>query len=87
MALGKPKTRVFFFAVLPALLDLQQVVWQDAVVLGLTVFVISFGALLIYGGLAHNFRSLFQSKRSIRRLNQGAGSILIACGAALALRH
>lgn len=86
ITLGNPKTMIFFFAVLPALLDLQQVVWQDAVVLGLTVFVISFAALLMYGGLADNVRNLFQSKGSVRRLNQGAGGVLIACGAALVLR-
>jgi len=85
ITLGNPKTMVFFLAVLPALLDLQKVGWTASLVLGSTLFVVSLGALLIYGALAHNARNLFQSKTSVRRLNQGAGSILIVCGATLAL--
>jgi threonine/homoserine/homoserine lactone efflux protein len=44
------------------------------------------GVLGTYAYLASRARKFFTSKRSVRRLNRAAGSVMVAAGVAIAVR-
>ncbi len=83
ITLGSPQTMIFFLALLPELLDLEQIRWGSGTLLGAIVFFIAFGGLLLYAIFADAARKLFQNEMSLQRLNRISGVSLIACGLAI----
>ena len=92
--LGNPKTIVFYLALLPTVLNLNNVhVTQWAVLSVLTILVI-FGALAPYMLLASKARNMMTQPKALKRLNRfaaafigGAGSLILAEAAQAAIRR
>ncbi|WP_114858347.1 LysE family translocator [Azospirillum brasilense] len=86
LTLSNPKTILFYMAFLPAFVDLTRVSATDAVLMaGIVVSVLS-AVLLTYALAASRARHLFRSERAMKRLNQGAGTLMIGAGVAVATR-
>ena len=83
LTLGNPKTIVFYLALLPTVIPLD----QPITILGFTeltaiVVVVLLIIGLAYAGLAAAARDFFRSSKAIRRLNRTAG-VMMASAAAL----
>lgn len=86
VTLGNPKPILFYGALLPAFLDLSIVSPLDFAMLMAVVVAVS---LLVYGGYMlaiERTRRLLTSARTITRLNQATGVMLIGSGVAVASR-
>jgi len=84
---SNPKVILFYIAFLPTFIDLSLLTQNDiALVAFLTLIALMIGLMGI-AVFAAKARKFFKSKRSAKRLNRGAGSIMIAAGAFLASRH
>ncbi|UZD91174.1 LysE family translocator [Cognatishimia activa] len=94
VTLGNPKTIVFYLALLPTVLNLNNVhVAQWAVLSVLTILVI-FAALAPYMLLASKARNMMTQPKALKRLNRfaaafigGAGSLILAEAAQAAIRR
>ncbi|QID19280.1 LysE family translocator [Nitrogeniibacter mangrovi] len=83
---SNPKVILFYMAFLPTFMDLGALRGTDIVLAaGLTFVALMLGLMLIAVGAARA-RRLLRSARAMRRLNRGAGSIMIGAGAYLATR-
>ncbi|MBU6379404.1 MAG: LysE family translocator [Gammaproteobacteria bacterium] len=86
VTLGNPKPILFYGALLPTFLDLATVSVRDFAVLMAVVLVVSF---VVYGGymlLIERTRALVSSTRTVKRLNQTTGVVLIGSGLVVASR-
>lgn len=86
LALGNPKTMLFYVALLPALFDLKHL---DAatfgLLLGLLVAVFSF-VLAAYILAADRARRLVRSVRAVRLVNQVSGTVMGCAAVAIVVR-
>lgn len=83
---SNPKVILFYIAFLPTFMDLSVLGNQDiALAAVLTLFALMLGLMLI-AGFASWSRQLLKTPSAAVRLNQGAGTIMMAAGAYLALR-
>lgn len=83
---SNPKVIVFYIAFLPTFMDLESLAGRDivlAVVLALSALMLG---LVLIATSAARARHWFRSPAAMRGLNRGAGSIMAAAGAYLALR-
>ncbi len=81
---SNPKAILFYLAVLPAVLDTGA---ADPKSLAAIALINSSVLALIVGGyalVAAQVRQLFKNSASVKRLNKGAGSIMIAAGCGIA---
>lgn len=83
---SNPKVILFYIAFLPTFMDITQLTGSDIVIAA----TLNLSALLIgvvpIGYLAGRIRHYLRSPQAIRRLNRGAGSLMIGAGSYLALR-
>ena len=84
ICLGNPKVILFYLGFLPAFIDLQRLTMADGIIVGTLVAVVIGGTLTAYAYLATQVRRFFTSGRITRRLNQGAGMVMIGAGLAIA---
>ena len=86
VTLGNPKAILFYGALLPAFFDMTTIGFADFLVL--TGIVVGISAL-VYGGymiLADRTRRLMASTKTVKRVEQATGAILIGAGIAVATR-
>lgn len=83
VTLGNPKTIIFYVAITPTIIDLNQVTWHDAALLAVLSSIILFVVLLPYIALAAKARIMLKTPKALKRLNRTA-AIFIG-GAALAI--
>jgi threonine/homoserine/homoserine lactone efflux protein len=80
---GNPKGMAFFFAFLPTMVDMHSInIFGYLELIGATLILIP-AITLTYAALADRARAVLVSERARRRLNKGAGAIII--GAALGI--
>lgn len=83
---SNPKVILFYIAFLPTFIDLGRLGIESlSLVVGLTVVGLMAGLCLVASSAARA-RRLFRSPRAQRRLNRGAGSLMIGAGVLLATR-
>ena len=85
LTLGNPKAIGFFVALLPTLIDLKALTpvgFAELCVMPLTVLP---AVCLTYAALAHSVRGLFQSVVARRRMNKGAGAMMVGVGITVAV--
>jgi threonine/homoserine/homoserine lactone efflux protein len=86
VTLGNPKPILFYGALLPTFLDLSTVTIRDFTVMMAVVVSVSFVVYSGYMLLIERAKNLIISTRSVKRLNQATGVMLIGSGVAIASR-
>lgn len=83
--IGNPKAILFYMGVLPGFFDLRTVTGPDiAAILAVSVIIPMTGNL-IFALMVDRIRSVLSSPVALRRLNTGAGILLIVVAAVIAL--
>lgn len=86
VTLASPKAILFFGALLPTFLDIPSLSGADVAIV---VPIVAIGILsinMVYVVMAARSRHLFRSRRAVRWLNRGTGSLMIGTGVVLANR-
>jgi threonine/homoserine/homoserine lactone efflux protein len=87
ITLGNPKVILFYAGFLPTFLDLSTLSTLDiCLVAALVAFILS-TVMGTYALLASRTRRLFSSATAVRRINRGAGSVMIGTGVFIATRQ
>ncbi len=86
VTLGNPKPILFYGAIVPALFDVRAIGGAGFVLLAVIVAAISYAVYGLYIAAARRTRRLVASTRTVRRLNQATGTLLIGTGLAAAAR-
>jgi threonine/homoserine/homoserine lactone efflux protein len=84
LALGNPKTIVFFLALLPTVVDLTTLSLTGYLEIAVAIVVLQpivIGCYVLAGARA---RRLFRSSRAVRMLNRGTGAAMAGAAAAVA---
>jgi threonine/homoserine/homoserine lactone efflux protein len=84
--LSNPKVILFYCGFLPTFLDLSTLTGFDLAIVVAIITAVLVGVLGTYAYLASRARQMFTQKRSVRRLNRAAGSVMVAAGVAIAVR-
>lgn len=85
LTLGNPKAIGFFVALLPTLIDLKTLTLGGYAELSAMCFTVLPAVTLTYAALASSVRGLFQSAVARRRMNKGAGVIMVGTGISVAV--
>jgi len=86
VTLSNPKVILFYCGFLPSFFDLSTLTVFDLAIAVAIITAVLIGVLGTYAYLASRARKLFTDKRSVRRLNRAAGSVMVAAGVAIAVR-
>lgn len=86
LALGNPKVILFFMALLPTVVDLSSLSVGTGLELAVLICVVQALILGAYTYAAARARRLFTSRRAVRALNIGTGTVLASAAAAVATR-
>lgn len=84
---SNPKVILFYIAFLPTFMDLTVLTTQDIVLASTITLVGLMLGLMLIAISASWARKKFRSERAMRGLNRVAGSIMMAAGAYIGLRH
>ncbi|ABD56017.1 LysE family translocator [Jannaschia sp. CCS1] len=83
VTLGNPKTVVFYLALVPNVIDLEQVGLSSWPILSVLTILVLLAVLIPYAALADRLRQFFASSRARRRLNRGAAMAIGGAGIAI----
>ena len=86
MTLGNPKVIAFFFALLPTVIDLEQLTPASFAILAVTIAIILGLVMCAYALAAGRARSFFASAPAMRRLNRATGALMAGVAVAVATR-
>ena len=86
ITLSNPKVILFYCGFLPNFMDLSNLSKPDICIVATIVSIVVSSVLIVYAYLANRARLFFSSATSVSRLNKTAGSIMIATGAAIAVK-
>ena len=86
LTLGNPKTIIFYLALLPTVVPLDQITPLAFAELTAIVIVVLMVIGCGYAFLASRAREFFRSPKALRRLNRGAAAIMAAAAATVAIR-
>lgn len=86
LTLGNPKSIAFFLALLPAIVDLEDITMSGFAEVALLIAVILPSVLMVYAVFAHAARSFFRSPRALRNLNRVSASAIAGAALAIAAR-
>lgn len=81
--LGNPKAILFYLGILPGFFDLSAVTRLDIVVICILSVLVPLIGNLFFAWFIDRMRRLVASPKALRRMNLGAGGMLIAVGLAL----
>jgi threonine/homoserine/homoserine lactone efflux protein len=86
VTLGNPKTMLFYVALVPTLVDIDNIGLREYGLLLLTTFAVLLVVLIPYMMLASRARTLLKRPRALQTLNRVAASILAGTAAFIATR-
>jgi threonine/homoserine/homoserine lactone efflux protein len=81
---GNPKVILFYLGLLPTFVDLRVLGIADLALLAAIFVAILGSTLFVYALASAKVRTLFRSEHAVRRLNRGAGTVLIGTGGVVA---
>lgn len=85
VVIGNPKAILFYMGVLPGFFDLTRVTWPDiAAIVALSIAIPLAGNLLLALSV-DRVRALMTSAAALRRMNLGAGGLMILVGLVIAV--
>lgn len=85
LTLGNPKAIAFFVALLPTLVDIGKLNPLGFAQLAAVSVIVLPAVCLAYAALASSVRRFFASVTARRRMNKGAGAIMIGAGVSVAV--
>lgn len=83
--IGNPKAILFYMGVLPNFFDLNNVSWQDIVVICTISGLVPLTGNILFALSIDRIRRLLSSPESVRRTNLASGSALVLVGAVIAV--
>ncbi len=86
LALGNPKTMIFYLSLAPALVDLSHLAWSEFAVLQATLVVVYGLVLLAYVHGAARARRLVRDSRTLRLVNRATGGVMAGAAVVVATR-
>jgi threonine/homoserine/homoserine lactone efflux protein len=86
MTMANPKAIVFFVALLPTVVELEQLTFSGFLEIAAVIAVVLPTVLGVYVLLAARARHLFGSVAALRRVNRSAGAAMASVAAAVATR-
>lgn len=86
LALGNPKTMVFYLSLAPALVDLSHLAWSEVAVLQATLVIVYGLVLFTYVHFASRARRLVRDSRTLRRINRATAGVMAGAAAIIATR-
>ena len=86
LTLGNPKPILFFIALLPSILDLNELTLVDFLTVACVIAVVIAATLSAYAMAAAKARSMFASTVARRRINRVTGTVLALAALVIALR-
>lgn len=86
VTLGNPKTMLFYVALVPTLIPLEEITMRDYAALTGVTFVVLMSVLIPYILLASQARALLKKPASLKLLNRSAASVLAGTAAYIAAR-
>jgi threonine/homoserine/homoserine lactone efflux protein len=87
LTMGNPKTIVFYLAILPTVIPLDQMNPVAFIELTVIVVLVLLAIASGYAWLAAQARELFQSPKALRRLNKTAGVMMATAAGLVVLQH
>jgi threonine/homoserine/homoserine lactone efflux protein len=85
LTLGNPKAIVMFVAILPTAIDLNRLTLMGYLQLCLCTLILIPGIEFLYAALASQARVFLSGSKARRRMNKGAGAIMIGAGIGVAV--
>jgi threonine/homoserine/homoserine lactone efflux protein len=86
LTLGNPKAIIFYLALLPTAIDLTNMTVMTFLEVAGAICVILSTVLTVYSIAAFRARRLFKSRRAVRWLNRGTGTVMAGAAVAVATR-
>lgn len=86
LTLANPKTIIFFMALLPTVVELEQLTLLGFLEIVLTIAIVLPLTLGAYVLLADRARRMFRSATAVRRINRGTGAAMACAAVAVATR-
>jgi threonine/homoserine/homoserine lactone efflux protein len=86
LALGNPKTMLFYIALLPGIVSLDTLSLRDALILAALVIAVVLGVLAAYALLAERLRHHLHSPAALRRVNRSSALLMVGAAGAIATR-
>lgn len=86
MTVGNPKTMIFFLAILPQVVVLEEMRWPAILELCVLMVVILFAVMMVYAVLAAKARALIASPQHMRLVNRTTGVVMAGVAVAVAAR-
>jgi threonine/homoserine/homoserine lactone efflux protein len=86
LTLGNPKTIIFFLALLPTVVDLQNLKLTGYLEIAAVILVVLPTVLGAYAVAAARARQLFKSSRALKIMNRGTGAAMAGAAIAVATR-
>lgn len=83
ITLSNPKVILFYLGFLPTFVNLHSLTLIDIVIISAIVTVVLGGVMLAYAYSASGAKKLFKSKKSKRKMNIAAGSVMVLAGGTL----
>lgn len=80
VTLSNPKVILFYLGFLPAFMDLTRLRALDVAVVAGVVTAVLLGVNVAYAYSASRARRVFTSRRALRNVNRGAGTVMIGTG-------
>lgn len=80
ITLGNPKVILFYAGFLPTFMELDALTPVDILKIAALVTTVLFGVMMLYAFGAARARKVFSSPLALRRLNRGAGTVMIGTG-------
>ncbi len=81
---SNPKAILFYLAILPAVIDIGTMNLQSLIPVMIINSLVLIFILGVYSAIASKVRQLFTNSKAMRKLNKGAGSIMITAGFGIA---
>jgi threonine/homoserine/homoserine lactone efflux protein len=86
LALGNPKTMVFYIALAPALVDLTNLALVDVFLFEVILVIIYAMVLTTYVSLAARARRFIRSSNAVRYANRATGAVMVGAAVLVATR-
>ncbi len=86
MTIGNPKTMVFFLAILPQVVVLDEMRWPAILELCVLMVIILFAVMMVYAVLAAKARALIASPQHMRMVNRTTGAVMAGVAVAVVAR-